>query len=145
MLGDKRGGGGLIYLAGPIAAIGRPEACRLREELSGQLAPAGFTCFNPAGAWLVADAGHIAALQQGNDAVLQRCKAVVVLSTGHDSPGTAHEVRLAEQFGIPVAVYQANGNSAVPTQTAEECWWLDRLPTFRSVADLSSWLVLECC
>lgn len=130
-----------VYLAGPIAAVGRERAIVYREELARYLRDNGVTCFNPAGAWSVATLDHVSRVQLVDDLSLMCCHAMVVCVTGHVSPGTDHEIALAKLLGMPTSAYR------LPDTTPEvfDTWLLRRplqesMPLMETEAEVLEWL-----
>lgn len=109
-----RGSAPLVYIAGPVRAIGREEAVRLRESLERFLVARGCATFNPPGAWGSDLTDPVEKrLQEVNDQIIMSSDLMVVVGwQHHESKGTAHEVRLALRKGIPVVLMMGSVEQA---------------------------------
>ena len=100
----------IVYLAGPITAIGKAAAMRREAALAQALAEEGITTFAPAHAWHVLpphaqyeDLGR--SVQLVDDIAIAVSDVVLVTYMGHESEGTDHETKLALSLGKPIIVY----------------------------------------
>ena len=113
----------IVYLAGPIRAVGRAAAASWRNKLRQGLEDVGISTFCPVSAWLVvggdcADVGSL--VQLVDDVAVAVCDVMVVACTLHESGGTDHEIKLALALDKPIVVY-----SFLPEALAE-AWARER-------------------
>jgi len=132
---------GLIYLAGPITAVGQEESRKWRQEAAAKLEGAGFLAFDPAGAFtvpegLLADACTITYIQEINNLAISKSQCLLArFIAGVKSIGTEEEIILAGQLGVPIVIYHENEKQCSTTAIAVE--WLQRLLSPRQITGVS--------
>lgn len=98
----------IVYLAGPITAIGKEAAMEREAALMAALVDLGAATFAPAHAWCVPGGveGARGRIQHVDDAAIAICDVVIVTYLdGIGSVGTDHEVELALSLGKPILLY----------------------------------------
>lgn len=94
----------IIYLAGPIDAIDKEEACSWREQVQDKFG-SGTLLYSPAHAFINAHFVNARAIEFVNRLVIQHCDGVLANLAGEGRAfGTIREIEFARLHGKPVAV-----------------------------------------
>ncbi|MCK4302648.1 MAG: hypothetical protein KAY24_00210 [Candidatus Eisenbacteria sp.] len=96
----------LVYIAGPIQAIGKFPAMVRNAKLAYELSRLGIASFDPAAAFKVPEDGTASAVEEVNKAAIRRCDVFVAFWQGVQSPGTDREVTMALEGNLPIIVIQ---------------------------------------
>jgi len=99
-----------VFIAGPIGCGGKADNMRFLGNLDefieawGTLTALGFACYCPGADFLIAmrnPSMDIEELQQASLAWLRVSDCVFLLDGWEDSPGTARELSVASELGLP--------------------------------------------
>lgn len=99
----------VVYLAGPIDAVSRPDAMGWRDQVAGLLSREDITSYNPCAAFVNGHLDTAEAIDRVNRVAIQSCDAVIARFTDKaPSVGTPREIEFARSLNKPVVVWADN-------------------------------------